>query len=226
VSRAVLEVRIGNRAPSRRLCALLLVTLVGIGCQRPPSRRAALESLTRSPLSHDTSTVVRRVWEDGPPWFSCAEVIAKFDGHADRAVVHDEVGNWRPLVVVGWATLRDTSAGRVVEPGWCVVRLTDQGKLNAGGWVAITGDTFPTRRPRRGWLVPVGHQRLIVPATPELTSRDSASASYVVTVAVNANGVALGADRDSLHRKAMLVRTDSGWQVVSVRDAVRETNTP
>jgi hypothetical protein len=222
----VLDARFGNRAPSSRLCAVLLTAFVGMGCQRPPSRRVALESLTRSPMSHDTTTVVRRVWEDGPAWFSCAEVIAKFDGHADRAVVHDQVGNWRPLVVVGWATLRDTSAGRVAEPGWCVVRLTGQGQLNAHGWVAITGDTFPTRRPRRGWQVPVGHERLVVPTTPLLTGRDSATARYVVTVAPNANGVALAADRDSVHREATLVRTDSGWQVVGVRDAGRESTSP
>jgi len=214
-----------ERGISTRALGVLL-TLIGVGCQRPPSRHVALESLMRSPLSHDTATVFRRVWEDGPPWFSCAEVIAKFDGHADRAVVHDAVGNWRPLIVVGWATLRDTSAGVVAEPGWCVVRLTDQGALNARGWTPITGDTLPTRRPRRGWSVPVGHQQLAVPTTPVLTGRDSASASFVVTVAVNASGVAMAADRDSLHREATLVRTDSGWQVVRVRDAVRESNTP
>ena len=50
----------------------------------------------------DTATVFERVWRDGPPWFSCVEVIAKFTTPLDSAVVRDQVGNWKPLVLAGW----------------------------------------------------------------------------------------------------------------------------
>lgn len=185
-----------------------------------------MAALTRSPITHDTATVFRRVWEDGPPWFSCAEVIAKFDGHADRAAVHDQVGNWRPLVIAGWLVLRDTSAGVVSEPGWCAAQLTDLARLNSRGWITIERDTFPTGRRRRGWTVPVGRPQISVDTRPRLTANDTASAPFVVSVAVNVNGAALGADRDSVYREAMLVRTDEGWRVISARNATRRTDVP
>ena len=213
------RVRIGVRHTA---VSLLLIA----GCHRAPSRDAALSALTRSPLSHDTATVFRRVWEDGPPWFSCAEVIAKFDGHADTAVVRDQVGNWRPLVLAGWLVLRDTSAGVVSDPGWCAARLTDLARLNARGWIPIERDTFPTGRRRRGWTIPVGHQQIRVEARPSLVGTDTASAKFIVSVAVNVNGAAMRADRDSVQREATLVRTDQGWRVISVRDARNETDLP
>lgn len=203
-----------------------IFALLLAGCHQAPSRDAALAALTRSPLSHDTATVFRRVWEDGPPWFSCAEVIAKFDGHADTAVVRDQVGNWRPLVLAGWLVLSDTSAGVVSDPGWCAARLTDLARLNARGWIPIERDTFPTGRRRRGWTIPVGHQQLSVPARPSLVGKDTASAKFVVSVAVNVNGAAMRADHDSLLREATLVKTDSGWRVIAVRDARNETDHP
>lgn len=216
------------RAPAwyRRANAAVIATLLIVGCRRVPSRDAALDALQRSPLSHDTSTVYRRVWTDGPPWFSCAEVIAKFDGHADTAVVRDQVGNWRPLVLAGWLVLRDTSAGVVSDPGWCASRLTDQGELDARNWIAIERDTFPTGHARRGWTVPVGHHRITVPERPKLIGKDTASVQYVVSVAVNANGAAMDAERDSAYHAAVLVRSDGMWRVIRVSEVEHETDTP
>ena len=196
------------------------------GCRGAPSRRSALEALERSPLSHDTTTLYRRVWKDGPPWFSCAEVIAKFDGHADTAVVRDQVGNWRPLVVSGWVVLRDTSAGVVSDPGWCAAHLTDQGRLAARGWIAVERDSFPTGDRRRGWTVPVGHQYLTVIGRPVLVGKDTANAEYVESVATNLNGAALDADRDSAYKQALLVKGDNGWRVIRVRNAPRDAQAP
>lgn len=209
-----------------RALAAAVATLVIAGCRRAPSRRAALDALERSPLSHDTTTVYRRVWKDGPPWFSCAEVIAKFDGHADTAAVRDQVGNWRPLVVAGWVVLRDTSAGVVSEPGWCAAHLTDQGKLSARGWIEVKRDSFPTGDRRRGWTVPVGHQHLTVTERPVLVGRDTATVRYVESVATNPNGAAMSADRDSVYRQATLVKSDNGWRVIRATDAPRDEETP
>ena len=195
-------------------------------CRRAPSRRAALEALERSPLSHDTTTLYRRVWKDGPPWFSCAEVIAKFDGHADTAAVRDQVGNWRPLVLSDWLILRDTSAGVVSEPGWCAAHLTDQGELSARGWIEVKRDSFPTGSARRGWTVPVGHQHLTVAERPVLVGKDTASVQYVESVATNPSGAAMAADRDSAYREALIVKSDAGWRVIRVRDAARDVTAP
>lgn len=214
----------GARRDRLRDHGITMIALLLCACQRAPSREAALTALSRSPLTHDTATVFRRVWEDGPPWFSCAEVIAKFDGHADKAAVHDQVGNWRPLVVAGWLVLRDTSAGVVSEPGWCAAQMTDLARLNSRGWIAIERGTFPTGRARRGWTVAVGRPHLSVDARPTLTGKDTASAKFVVSVAVNVNGAALQAERDSVHREATLVRTDEGWRVIRVRDASNDSD--
>lgn len=196
------------------------------GCRRAPSRRATLEALERSPLSHDTSTIYRRVWKDGPPWFSCAEVIAKFDGHADTAVVRDQVGNWRSLVVSGWLVLRDTSEGVVSDPGWCAAHLTDAGTNGARGWIEVERDTFPTGHRRRGWTVAVGHQQLTVAERPALVARDTAKARYVESVATNASGAAMDASRDSVHKEAFLVKSEAGWRVIRVRDAAPDATGP
>lgn len=201
------------------MAALLLV-----GCGRTPSRKATLEALERSPLSHDTSTIYRRVWKDGPPWFSCAEVIAKFDGHADTAAVRDQVGNWRPLVVAGWIVLRDTSQGVVSDPGWCTAHLTDVGARGAREWIEVQRDSFPTGQPRRGWTVAVGRQHLTVPGRPVREGRDTVRASYVESVAPNPGGAAMDADRDSLYREALLVKSQAGWRVIRVRDAAPDAS--
>ena len=200
----------------RTICVAGLVALAG--CRRAPSRDAARLALERSPLSNDTSTVYARVWQDGPPWFSCAEVIAKLDGPADRAAVHDQVGNWRPLVLVGWLVLRDTTAGVVSDPGWCAAKLTEEGSRRAQGWIAVERDSFPTGHPRRGWTVPVGHRRITVAERPVLTEggRDTAHAAYTLSIAPNGNGTALRADRDSIRREALLARGDAGWRVIRV----------
>lgn len=213
-----------TRKARRRLLAIG-VTLVVTGCRGAPSKGAALEALERSPLSHDTSTIYRRVWKDGPPWFSCAEVIAKFDGPADTAVVRDQVGNWRPLVVSAWLVLTDTSAGVVSDPGWCAARLTDQGQLNARGWIEVQRDSFPTGHPRRGWTVPIGHQKLAVTERPARVGKDTARVEYVETVAPNVNGSAMAADRDSAYRAALMVKSEAGWRVIRVQALARRDTT-
>ena len=146
-------------------------------------------------------------------------MIAKFDGHADTAAVRDQVGNWRPLVVSGWAILRDTSAGVVSDPGWCVAHLTEDGQRGAHDWIEVARDSFPTGHARRGWTVPIGHQHLTVAERPTLVGKDSAEVAYVESVATNRNGAAMGSNRDSLYRVALLVKTDAGWRVIHVRDA-------
>jgi hypothetical protein len=200
-------------APARRVVVALLLLA---GCRRAPSREVAHAALVSSPLSNDSSTVFVRVWQDGPPWFSCAEVIAKLDGHADTAAVRDQVGNWHSLVLSGWLVLRDTSAGVVSDPGWCAAKLTDAGALNERGWIPVERDSFPTGRPRLGWTVPIGHRRLTVTERPTLMDRDTARVTYAVSIAVNPNGAAMHADRDSSRRTALLVRFDVGWRVIRV----------
>jgi len=220
------KARVRPTASDLRLVTAIISVLAAAGCRRAPSRSTALEALERSPLSHDTTTIFRRVWKDGPPWFSCAEVIAKFDGHADTAAVRDQVGNWRPLVVSGWLVLRDTSAGVVSDPGWCAAHLTDDAKANARSWIEVERDSFPTGHRRRGWTVPVGHQHLTVTERPTLTGRDTASVEYVESVATNPSGTAMAANRDSTYRSALLVNSDAGWRVIRVRDAARASKTP
>lgn len=201
------------------MLSILVLTLAA--CRAGPSQDDALAALERSPLSHDTATIFRRVWQDGPPWFSCAEVIAKFDGPADTAVVRDQVGNWRPLVVAAWIILRDTAAGVVSDPGWCAVHLTDQGRMNARRWIPVERDSFPTGRPRRGWTVPVGHQQLVVTGRPVRVGKDTALVSYVETIAPSLSGVAMTVNRDSAYREALMVKSDAGWRVIRVRERAR-----
>ena len=195
--------------------ALVLAATILAACDRAPSRSEALEALRAASPGLDTITVFTRVWQDGPPWFSCAEVIAKFTSPQDSAVVRDAVGNWRPLVLVGWLVLRDTASGVVSDPGWCSARLTDPSARLGGGWIGIVGDTMPSRTVRRGWRVPIGTRRLTVVGSPKASQPDVATVEYVATIAANVNGVAIGAQRDSTFAVAELRRIDGRWHVVN-----------
>jgi hypothetical protein len=185
------------------------------GCRGAPSKAEALEAVRAATPGLDTSTAFARVWQDGPPWFSCAEVLLKIGSRSDARVVYDQVGNWRPLVVSGWLVLRDTARGIVSDPGWCAGKLADEAARTAGGWVPIVGDSFPTGNLRRGWRVPIGRTRLAVTSTPKRIGTDSATVEYVETIQPNANGTAMAADRDSAHAVALLRRVQGRWRVAS-----------
>jgi hypothetical protein len=169
----------------------------------------------------DSAVAVARVWADGPPWFSCAEVIAKFRASADSAAVRDQVGNWRSLLLAEWVTLRDTTARAVVEPGWCVVRLHDETARIAHGWSPIIGESLPSGGARRGWDVPAGRHRIVVREKPRTVGRDSASVNYLLTIAPNDNGVALGSAHNRERHRALLIREDGRWRVVDAEWAKR-----
>lgn len=170
----------------------------------------------------DTATVVARVWQDGPPWFSCAEVISKIGSRSDERVVYDQVGNWRPLIVAGWLVLRDTAHAAVSDPGWCAGKLVDDSARRAGGWIPVPGDSFPTGSARRGWKVPIGRPKVAVVASPERVGTDSATVVYVRTVQPNVNGSAMGAEKDSDYVTALLRRVDGRWQVASTSPGKRK----
>ena len=213
------------RSPTLRL-ALVVSAIAITACKPAPSRSEALAALRAAAPGIDTTTVFARVWQDGPPWFSCAEVIAKFTTPLDSAVVRDQVGNWKPLVLAGWLVVRDTASGVVSDPGWCTGKLTDPAARQAGGWIPIVGDTFPTRALRRGWRVPVGTRRLVIGAAPRTVAPDVATVEYVATVSPNANGAAVGADRDSTYAVAELRKHDGQWRVVSTRFRTPEATPP
>jgi len=197
----------------RRRAFLLITFLLASACNRTPDRKEALRILRTANPALDSATTFATVWKDGPPWFSCAEVIAKFRASADSAVVRKRVGNWRALVLADWVTLRDTVAGRVVEPGWCAATLRDSTARLAGGWSPLLGDSVPSGTLRRGWSVPTGRQRVVVNKPPRKVGRDSVMVDYVLTVAPNENGVALQADKDSVPRRALFLREDGKWVV-------------
>jgi hypothetical protein len=186
-------------------------------CNPAPNRTEALEALRAAHPGIDTTTVFARVWQDGPPWFSCAEVLAKFTTPVDAGAVRDQVGNWRPLVLAGWLVLHDTASGVVSDPGWCAGKLIDPASRMAGGWIPIVGDSFPTHALRRGWRVPVGTRRLLIAGAAKAVRPDAATVEYVATINPNANGVAIGADRDSTHAIAELEKHDGRWRVVTTR---------
>ena len=129
-----------------RVCHLHLPLLIAAfawtvtGCDRAPSREVTLAALRANAPGLDTTIVHVRVWQDGPPWFACSEVIAKFTSPVDASVVRDEVGNWKPLVVSGWLVLRDSAAGVVSDPGWCTAKLAGASAAAAVAWVPIVGD--------------------------------------------------------------------------------------
>lgn len=199
-----------------RLSLLLLTIVLFSACNRAPSPADALAVLRSAAPALDATPVVERVWTDGPPWFSCAEVIAKFRAPSDSATVRNQIGNWRSLVLADWVVLRDTTAGPVTEPGWCRAALRDEAARLAGGWRAVSGDSFPSGDRRRGWDVPAGRQRLVVRDKPHAVGKDSVAVDYLLTVAPNANGVALGADRDSTRRRALLRKEDGRWHAVQL----------
>jgi hypothetical protein len=200
--------------------AILFAFVALTGCRGAPSRTEALEAIRAATPGLDTTTEFAHVWQDGPPWFSCAEVIAKIGTKLDARVVNDQVGNWRPLVVAGWLVLRDTAHGVVSDPGWCTGKLTDEAARNAGGWIPIVGDSLPTGNARRGWRVPIGRPFFAVVSSPRITAPDVATVEYVATVAPNANGAALHADRDSVHSVAVLKRVDGRWRMASTMPRV------
>jgi hypothetical protein len=208
----------------RRTTALLLaisILATFAGCRGAPSRAEALEAIRVTSPGLDTTTVFARVWQDGPAWFSCAEVLSKIGSKDDARVVYDQVGNWRPLVLSGWLVLRDTAHGVVSDPGWCAGKLSDEEARRAGGWVPIVGDSFPTGDARRGWRVPIGHPRFTVTSTPKRVGTDSATVEYVQTIQTNANGAAMAADRDSAYAVALLRRVEGRWRVASTATTSR-----
>jgi hypothetical protein len=199
---------------------LLLLTIVMLSsCRDAPNREEALEAFRALKPGVDSSAVVVRVWSDGPPWFSCAEVIAKLRSDADRATVRDVLLPWRSLVLAGLVTLRDTASGHVVEPGWCVAILGDSSARLASGWQRVRGDSLPSGGRRRGWDVPAGTREVSVVDAPRRIGSDSATVRYLFTTAANENGIAVGADRDSVVRSAVLTKVDGRWRVLQIDDA-------
>lgn len=196
---------------------LLVAGALATACRPAPSRDEALAALRAASPGIDTTTVYEQVWRDGPPWFSCAEVIAKFTSTDDSAAVRDRVGNWRPLVLAGWLVLHDSTRGVLSDPGWCVGRLADSAARAAGGWTQVLGDSFPVIGRRHGWRVPVGTRRLAIVGTPMAAGKDRATAAYVATIAANANGVAVGADRESTFAVAEFQKRDGRWLLGATR---------
>jgi hypothetical protein len=199
-------------------CSVLFATVVIAtlaGCRAGPSKAEALDAIRATSPGLETTTAFARVWQDGPPWFSCAEVLSKIGSKADARIVYDQVGNWRPLVVAGWLVLRDTAHGVVNDPGWCAGKLADEGARRASGWMPVVGDSFPAGDARRGWNVPIGHPHLAVVSAPKRIGPDSAMVEYVATVQTNMNGAAVGADRDSAYAVALLLRVDGRWRVAA-----------
>jgi hypothetical protein len=134
--------------------------------------------------------------------------------------VRDVLAPWRSLVIAGVVTLRDTAAGHVVEPGWCVATLGDSSARLATGWRVVRGDSLPSGGRRRGWDVPAGTREVSVVDAPKRIGSDSAEVRYLFTTAANENGIAVGADRDSVVRSAVLTKVDGRWRVVQM-EAVR-----
>ena len=165
----------------------------------------------------DSATVIERIWADGPPWYSCKEVVVKLRSGADRAVVRNQVGNWRALALAKWITIGDTSAGNVTDPGWCHATLHDEPARIGEGWHSVLGDTLPTGQRRRGWDAPAGKRRLAIEGAPRHLGGDSAEVRYLLTIAPNASGLALGANGDSVHRQAMFRKVEGRWQVLRMR---------
>src|SRR5258708_7301084 len=200
----------------RRLATLVLPAVLCC-CQRGPSHAEALAAIRSASPAEDSAVATVRGWADGPPWFSCAEVLAKLRSSADHSIVAEPLGNWRWLVRADWVTLRDTAAGPVVEPGWCAVTLHDEARRTADGWMPVHGSTVPNGGERRGWDVTAGRRHVVVGGLAPIGA-DSASVSYLFTILPNANGVALGADRDTVRRVALLEKLDGRWRLVRLEE--------
>lgn len=203
-----------TRAP----LSLIMFVISLAACNRAPSRDVALQAIRAAQAPLETKTVLDTVWRDGPPWFSCAEVLSKLGGRADTAFVRNQVGNWRYLLVAEWIRLRDTLAAPVADPGWCTASMRDS--TPRAGWSRISGDSLPSGGLRGGWAVDAGRHRVVVRDEPRSVGDDSAEVTWLITVAPNENGKALGADRDSLPRRALLVREDGRW-IARERGGVR-----
>ena len=133
----------------RHVALSLIVAVVACSvsaCNRAPNREEALAALRANAPGLDTTIVHVRVWQDGPAWFACSEVIAKFTSPVDASAVRDDVGNWKPLVVSGWLVLRDSSAGVVSDPGWCTAKLA--GASGAAGVAARSSALIADSRGR------------------------------------------------------------------------------
>ena len=198
----------------RHFSRFLLITVSLLaGCSRRPNPTEALAAIRAFSTGLDTVQVEGRVWEDGPPWFSCAEVISKLNGRADTAAVRDPVGNWKFLVLSGWVVLRDSAKGILADPGWCTAKLTDMGVRRATAWSELSGPESPTGTPRRGWSMPLGQRRLAVVGKARAVGTDAAAVDYIVTIAPNVNGIATGAARDTARYVADLQRANGEWRV-------------
>jgi len=57
-----------------------------------------------------------------------------------------------------------------------------------------------------------------------LVGKDTATVEYVESVVANPNGKAMDADRDSIFRQGLLVKSDNGWRVIRVGAAARDTS--
>lgn len=193
-----------------RFQPLAFATLLACACARAPSETEARDAIKTANPALDSATVSRHVWEDGPPWFSCAEILAKLGTSQDSAVVQGQLANWRPLVVAGWIVLRDTAQGVVSDPGWCTAKLTSQGAAAASAWRPAPGPPFPTGSARRGWLATVGQHRVRITTRTAIT-RDSARVEFAVVVAPNASGAAMRADADTLTYASTMLRRDGRW---------------
>jgi hypothetical protein len=195
---------------------LLITIVLSTACDRAPTSAQATTILRTAQPAIDSGKVTIRVWADGPPWFSCAEVLAKIRMNADSAVIRRELTNWRSLVIAQWVTLRDTTKGPVTEPGWCRATLRDAPSRAASGWTTVSGDSMPTGDRRTGWDVPAGLRRLVVRNGAKKMNADTATVEYLLTVVPNHNGTALGADQDTTRRRALLVRTDGEWRAAQL----------
>lgn len=193
-----------------RFHRLAFAGLLACACARAPSETEARDAVRAANPSLDGAIASRHVWEDGPPWFSCAEILAKVGTSKDSVVIQGQLANWRPLVVSGWIVLRDTAQGVVSEPGWCTAKLTATGVAGATAWRPDTGPPFPTGGARRGWFTTVGQHRVRITARTPIT-RDSARVEFGVVVAPNASGAAMRADADTLRYVTTMLRRDGRW---------------
>ena len=194
-----------------------MIALVATACNRGPSDEQALAAIRAARPALDTTTMVDLVWQDGPPWFSCAEVLAKLRSRTDSSAVRDPLANWRGLLLSAWGVVRDSTHGPVTDPGWCVVKLLPDSVTPALGWAPFTGPPFPTGSPRRGWFVTVGRSRISLRESARATTRDAAEVEYVVGLAPNANGRALRITRDRPAFRAGLRREGGTWRMIDDR---------